>query len=204
MRNYVERQKTKDERRNMNQQVTSVLVSFIGCLLLMFLQTTARAQSIESSPRVQKIDHSFDNLTIQSYAAQAHLKVEELMEYLQLAADKSNSPALNAQLKANIEQLFSGEGVRLTGIESQLILSGPSQWLDDWKSADIRVESLKLTASELKDTYWIYTYQLTYQAGGRQKTKKMEVQVYLQPDIKAFGRAEKQVWELKIGNITVK
>lgn len=197
MRNYVERQKMKYERR------ISRLPLF-WCLLLMFLQTTARAQSIESSPRVQKIDRSFDNLTIQSYAAQAHLKVEELMEYLQLATDNSNSPALNAQLKANIEQLFSGEGVRLTGIESKLILSDPTQWLDDWKSADIRVESLKLTASELKDTYWIYTYQLTYQAGGRQKTKKMEVQVYLQPDIKAFGRAEKQVWELKIGNITVK
>lgn len=201
MRNYFRQQTMNGNKRKMVQQVTSGLVPLIVCLLPILPHAIVRAQSIESVSRVQKIEHSFDNLTVQSYASQAHLKVEELMEYLQLAADKSNSPALDAQLKANIEQLFSGDGVRLTGIESKLTVSDPSQWLDDWKSADIRVESLQLTASELKDTYWIYTYQLTYQANGRQKTKKMEVQVYLQPDFKAFGSREKQVWELKIGSI---
>lgn len=146
------------------------------------------------------IKGSFDNLTIQSYAGQAELKVEELFEYIQLLMDQSNSPELNQQLKINIEQLFM-DNPALTGIDSKSVVYDPLQWLAGWQNANVAIQSLKLLGSELKSTYWIYNYQLTYSIEGKEKTKKMDVQISFQPQTKSFGKTQKKVWDLKIGNV---
>lgn len=169
-------------------------------LLFLCSLTISWSQSAMET-RELTISNSFDNLTIQSYAVQGELKVQELVEYLRLVSVKTNSEELNKQLVANMEQLFSESAIQLSGIENKQSVYTVAKWLEDWKRAHVEIESLKLINSELKNTFWVYTYQLNYTLNGKQKTTKMEVNVNFQPQIKTFGTTKKEVWELKINKI---
>lgn len=169
-------------------------------LLFSCLLTSSWSQSVMET-RELTISNSFDNLTIQSYAAQGELKVRELFEYLRLASVETNTSEFNRQLTMNIEQLFSESVVHLSGIENKQPVYTVVKWLEDWKDAHVGVTSMKLTDSELKNSCWIYTYQLHYTINGKKKTATMKVNVNFQPQIKTFGTTRKEVWELKIKEI---
>lgn len=173
---------------------------WIFFLLFFFSLTIGWSQSIELKTKELTIQNSFDNLTLQTYAVQGQLKVDELFEYLQLASN-NNSQELNQQLQANIEQLFSKDFVQLSGIESKETFSVPLKWVEYWKTANVDVKFVQLIDSKLKDTHWIYSYQISYSTNGKQKTKQMEVKVHFQPQAKTFGDTQKEVWELKIKTI---
>lgn len=174
--------------------------TWIIFLLFSCSLTISWSQSIMET-RELTISNSFDNLTVQSYAVQGELKVQELMEYLRLVSVKTNTVELNKQLAANMEQLFSESEVQLFGIENKQPVYTVAQWLEDWKNAHAEVVSMKLINSELKNTFWIYTYQLNYTINGKQKATKMKVNVNFQPQTKTFGTTKKEVWELKINKI---
>ena len=180
------------------------LVSFILCFISAASLTTSWSQSMEISTKELTIQNSFDKLTIQTYAVQGQLKVEELFEYLELISLNGNSPKLDKQLFQNIEQLFSEKTVLLHGVDNKTTLYSAKQWVNDWKNSKITVERLELNSSQLKHDHWLNQYLLTYKVNGRQKTKKIEVQIFFYPELKSFGETKKEVWELKIGNISVK
>lgn len=80
--------------------------SRILLIFFFFTLSFAWSQSINHTNEVS-IENSFDKQTIQAYAIQAQVKVEELVEYLNLIQNPKNSEELNKQLKQTIMQLFS-------------------------------------------------------------------------------------------------
>lgn len=174
--------------------------TWIIFLLFSCSLTMSWSQSVLET-RELTISNSFDNLTIHSYAAQGELKVQELVEYLRLFSVKTNTAELNKQLVANIEKLFSESTVQLSGMKSKQTIYTVAEWLEDWKASHAEITSLKQIESELKNTFWIYTYQVSYTISGKQKTANMEVKVLFQPRTKTFGTTKKEVWELKIKGI---
>ncbi len=175
--------------------------SFILLLFFTFFIPFAWSQSIGHVEEVT-IQNSFDKVTIQIYAGQAELKVEELFEYLKAALNTDNTADLNEQLKSNMTQLFIQEDeIQLTGIESKTNYTTATNWIDDWKKTNVKIVSMERIDSELKSSYWIYKYRLVYQINGKQKEKKMTVQVYFKPQSKAFGKTRRTVWDLKIGSV---
>lgn len=206
------RPKTKDERRKTKGCIVQNLLSFILCFLSVATLTIGWSQSIEISTKKLTtqnsfdkltIQNSFDKLTIQTYAVQGQLKVEELFEYLKLISLNGNSPELDKQLLQNIEQLFSENIEQLDGVDNKTTLHSTKQWVNDWKNSKITVERLELNSSQLKHDHWLNQYLLTYKVNGKQKTKKIEIQIFFSPELKSFGETKKKVWELRIGNISV-
>lgn len=171
-------------------------------LFLSYFCSFAWSQSIGYKTEVT-IQNTFDNITIQTYANQAEMKVEELVEYLKMAQNPDNSTAFNAQLESTIQQLFiTEEPIQLLGIESKVPWTDSKQWLVDWKQSKVTIVSLELIDSELKDSYWNYNYQLVCQVNGKKIRKKMTVQVYFKQRSKSFGKTQRHVWDLKIGSVT--
>lgn len=186
--------KTEDLRRKMKDRIL--------CVFALLIFSTSWSQSVLETKELI-IKKSFDNLTLQSYAVQGELKVQELISYLQLIENKNNSTDLNKQISLNIEQLFNSEA-HLTGIESKADFFSPENWLKDWTSEGVTINSVTLLKSQLEDTSWIYEYQINYSKNGKQKTKKLTVRVKFQPRLKAFGNSSKVVWDLKIESIIFK
>lgn len=174
-----------------------------GILLLFFSFTLSLAwsQSIDHTSEVT-IENSFDKKAIQAYAVQAQVKVEELVEYLNLIQNPKNSEELNKQLKQTIMQLFSpDEAIQLMGTKNKKNAGNLEQWIEDWKHSNVKINSLELITSKLEPSYWINEYQLTYQINETKKGGKMSVQVYFKPYSKKFGKTTKTVWDFKIGHV---
>lgn len=180
------------------------LVCFILCVISITSQTISWSQSMDISTKELTIQNSFDKLTIQTYAAQGQSKVEELFEYLKLTAMNENSPELEEQLLQNIHQLFTEKSVQLVSIDNKTKFYSTKQWINDWKNSKITLERLELVGSQLKNNHWLNQYQLIYKVNGKQKTTRMEVQIFFYPELKYFGETKKEVWELKIGSIDFK
>jgi len=195
---------TEDRRLKTKGCIVQNFVSFILCFISAASLTTSWSQSMEISTKELTIQNSFDKLTIQTYAVQGQLKVEELFEYLKLISLNGNSPELDKQLLQNIEQLFSENIEQLDGVDHKTTLYSAKQWVNDWKNSKITVERLELNSSQLKHDHWLNQYQLIYKVNGKQKTARMEVQIFFYPELKSFGETKKEVWELKIGSISVK
>lgn len=173
-----------------------ILLLFFSCTL-----SLAWSQSIEQAREVT-IENSFDEQAIQSYASQAQLKVEELVEYLTLIQNSENSEELNEQLRHTITQLFSqDEALQFTGIKSRETSTDLLKWIDDWKHSQVKIISMELKHSKLEDSYWFYEYQLIYEVKGKKKDESMNVKVYFKPQSKSFGKTTKKVWDFKIGHV---
>lgn len=196
--------RTENGKRKIRGCIVQNLVSFILCLMSITSLTISWSQSIGISTNELTIQNSFDKLTIQTYAAQGQSKVEELFEYLKLTALNENSSELDEQLLQNIHQLFTEKIVQLVSIDSKTRFYSTQQWVNDWKNSKITVERLELVDSQLKNDHWLNQYQLIYKVNGKQKTARMEVQIFFYPELKSFGETKKEVWELKIGSISVK
>lgn len=196
--------RTENGKRKTRGCIVQNLVSFILCLMSITSLTISWSQSIGISTNELTIQNSFDKLTIQTYAAQGQSKVEELFEYLKLTALNENSSELDEQLLQNIHQLFTEKIVQLVSIDSKTRFYSTQQWVNDWKNSKIIVERLELAGSQLKNDHWLNQYQLIYKVNGKQKTARMEVQIFFYPELKSFGETKKEVWELKIGSISVK
>lgn len=175
--------------------------NWVIILISLLFTMNGWSQSISGS-RELTIQNSFETAAVEVYALQAQSKVEELFEYLRLASDKNNSTELNEQIQNNIVQLFVDQPQQLMGIGSKDHTRNIKQWANEWKQAEI--EELQLTDSRLYKTHWVYKYKLIYLTDGKKISKKMDVQVYFQPQTKTFGSTRKQVWELKIGNVILR
>ncbi len=148
------------------------------------------------------IQNSFNRITVNAYNIQAQSKVDELIEYLILAQNTANSDELNAQLKSNVQQLFATEETLvLKQIEGTQSTSNPEIWMESLNQSNVKIISGNLLNSELKSSYWIYTYEVRYELNGKSKKQKVEIQVFFKPQTKNFGSKRKAVWDLKIGNV---
>lgn len=178
--------------------------SRLSCIVwFTLLLTNSWSQSAVETKELT-IKNSFEQTNLEVYALQSQLKVNELFEYLDLLSRAENPLELNNQLQENIHQLFTDASIQLQGIDNKLTFSAVGKWINDWRNAKINVDQLELMDSQLKNTHWVNSYRLTYKINGKQVSRKLEIQVFFQPQIKKFGEQQKEVWEIKIGNIYVK
>lgn len=173
-------------------------------IILFYSLTISWSQSINIETKATTIQNSFDKVSVQAYAVQANAKVDELFEYLNFISKTENSSELGQQLAKNIRQLFTNEKpILLEGLDNSKRFYSVQEWLNDCEKVKIAIEKWELLHSKLEDDRWQNQYQLVYTVNGKRKTQKIDIEILLQPTEKAFGKTQKKVWEMKLGNIKV-
>lgn len=173
--------------------------------ILFFSFTKSWSQSMNVETKATTIQNSFDKVSLQAYAVQANTKVDELFEYLNFISKTDNSSELGKQLAKNIRQLFTNEKpILLEGLDNPKRFYSVQEWLNDYENGKITIEKWELLHSKLEDDRWQNQYQLIYTVNGKRKIQKIDIEILLQPTEKAFGKTQKKVWEMKLGNIEVK
>lgn len=176
--------------------------NYITFILILFASSISWSQSINEVVKESTIQNTFDKATIQSYSVQANTKVDELFEYLNLMNENNNSLALEHQLIENISQLFiDKKTIPLIDFENSKLFFTVQDWLNQIKKSTIKFESWKLINSKLKDNYWRNSYQLIYIVNGNKTTQKIDIQIFFYLDYKSFGKTDKKVWDIKLGEV---
>ena len=181
-----------------------ILILFFSSFLSLVWSQSGVEVTTNSKISEVTIQNSFDRITVNAYNIQAQSKVDELIEYLKIAQNPANSEELNAQLKSNVQQLFTmHETLVLRQIESNEFSSSPKTWMEALNQSKIKIISANLLNSEIKSSYWIYTYELRYEINGKSKKQNLKIQVFFKPQTKKFGSKSRAVWDLKLGSIDV-
>ena len=179
-----------------------ILIIFFSSFLSLVWSQSGVEVTTNSKISEVTIQNSFDRISVNAYNIQAQSKVDELIEYLKIAQNPANSEELNAQLKSNVQQLFiTDETLLIKQFESNEFSSNPENWMESLKQSKVKIISADLLNTEMKNSYWIYTYEFRYEVNGKSKKQKVKIQVFFKPQTKNFGSKRKAVWDLKLGNV---
>lgn len=173
------------------------LILFVLCNFCVELS----AQTVQNT-HSSSISDNFDALSIQAYAVNGQSKIEELIEYLNLMNSAGIEEDLDAQISSNILQLFSVNDLVIQGISSNVTFIDVRKWIADFKRSSSNKLTIHFKSSQLHDSYWKYTFDLSYEWNGKIVRKKMDVELLMSRLQKSFGNHQKQVWQQSIQKIT--
>lgn len=154
--------------------------------------------------RKQTISSSFSPLEIEAYQESADKKIEDFYSYLNLLSDKSISEKAKAEIRENVFLLFKNNRIRIinffTEENEKTTLSG---FLDKIEKQPISYKLIpkKSSIPELFSNYWVSEYSVEITLNGEKSVKKISQIIYFNPVYKHFGNTQKEVWEIKLGEM---
>lgn len=142
---------------------------------------------------------NFSETSIVAYQDGAVEKIEDFYSYLNLYAQTSNANVKN-EIKANIEAIFLNQNLILTDIvEGNEVKKTMQELLEKFKNTSTHFETSNFKKEmDLNGNFFLIHYDL--QVKNREnKQYKIHQKVYFFPSMKNFGTAQKNVWQLKLG-----
>lgn len=149
------------------------------------------------------ISANFNAIVISAYAHQSEQLIADFFNYLNLYPNSEKND-FQKEIDQSVLQMFFSESILLEdfikGGTSKISLLQLLQYCKE-NNFVITVKNIKNTAVDNSNFDVKYELLVTNQAVT--KTYHLSQKVYLFPTVKQFGETQKQVWDLKLGEINV-
>lgn len=172
--------------------------AYILFFILFF--SNGKAQQSRVTKVKEEISLNFNNTQISAYQNSSISKFEQFIDYFNLLQESQDSELKN-QLKENIYSLFESQEIEIADFLSANEKIKLTQFLDKYQNSNkiIKIISPKSDVSVFENS-WINRYQIEINSV---KAVSLRQIVSFQIQKKKFGKNSKEVWEIKLGNISV-
>lgn len=172
---------------------------YISIFLLFFY--FGKAQTTNTSFAKNSISYNFNKSQISAYQNTSFEKFEQFVEYFNLLQN-SNDAELNTQIKQSLFSLFENPEVQIQDfLDSNEIVSLRS-FLEKYQNSKQIVQILsKKNEKQIFQNSWLNIYQIKTNS---EKTIDLQQIISFEIQEKKFGNKTKEVWELKLGELSVK
>lgn len=166
-------------------------------------KTTMQKKEQAKNVIASSISANFTTKVITAYAQQSEQLIADFYAYLSLY-NVAETIDLQRELDASIKQMFLSDKVIIEdvikGSNTKISLLQLLQYCKE-NSCVITVKNIKNSA--VSHSNFDVKYELLVTNQSVTKTYNLSQKVYLFPTVKQFGETQKQVWDLKLGEINV-
>lgn len=174
-------------------------------IFLFFLALSQLGFSQNAGFKSNAISSNFSKAEIEAYQESADKKIEDFYSYLNLLSDKNISEKIKSEIKESILLLFQNDQTTVLGFTSDTHQPlSISAFLDIVENREIHFNLVRLSSKEPNpySDFWFSEYVLEIVQNKKTTTENVLQRVYFSPKNKEFGSVSKQVWEIKLGEIT--
>jgi len=163
----------------------------------------SQSQGLETSSLIK---NTYSLPTIEAFQERSEKKVEEFYEYLGLLTQQNLSKEVKREIEENIYLLFQHKNMKLINF-----ISAKKERIQLEKLISIlkNSEETKFTINNQTNTpvmgeYWLNYYTLQLEKTSSSTTLNVQQPIFLAPKQKEFGQQKKEVWELVLGEVSMK
>ncbi|PZU82468.1 MAG: hypothetical protein DI529_14345 [Chryseobacterium sp.] len=169
-------------------------------LFLILLSSKGLAQQ-NNAVNIKSISNNFNKLQVSAYQNSSLEKFDQFVEYFNLM-QKTDDLDLKNQLKESIFILFQSTETEFSDFLSNNEKIKLNQFISKYQNSKdiLEVISQESNKSVLQNS-WVNSYQIKINSG---KTIALEQLISFQIQEKKFGKNSKEVWEIKLGNLSIK
>lgn len=154
-----------------------------------------------SSVTISKV---FSPMVLDAYQDQAKAKINDLYFYLNLWSKETDSNTSN-EIKSAIMKLLVDSNVRFQNLDNNTSSSLTiDQFLENSKKDKLQFTISKLQQSQIQNNSFEMEYTLEIQNFKSKKELLVSQNIFLYEKEKQFGTHKKRVWELRIGDSTIR
>ncbi|MBA3987243.1 MAG: hypothetical protein H0X63_11880 [Flavobacteriales bacterium] len=158
----------------------------------------------QDAGKTSAIAMEFSAPSIAAYQEGSQTKVEDFYHYLSLLTTPNLSPDLKTQLRENILTLFADKKTGITNFTSdspeKITLLQFLETIEKRGKTTFTVIGMHSSPVSFEE-YCVNTYTLQIKTAMATTTKTLHQKIYFHPERKSFGRATKEVWSLKLGEV---
>jgi len=172
---------------------------YLSISLLLF--SFGKAQNTNTSFAKNSISNHYNKAQILAFQNTSSEKFEQFADYFNLLQN-TNDAELNAQIKQAIFSLFENPETEIQdflGSNEKLPLR---EFLEKYQNSKQKLYIVsKKNEQQVFQNSWLNVYQIKTDSG---KTIDLQQMISFEINEKKFGSKTKEVWELKLGEISVK
>ncbi|HEX8268763.1 MAG TPA: hypothetical protein VF581_02625 [Flavobacterium sp.] len=168
-------------------------------LLLLFVSICYSQSASEAS-----IKNSFSSVALQAYQQRSVSRITDFYQYLEILASKQTSDELASQAEQNVIGLFASELTPVTDFTSDEAKSiSLLELLRKIRNSGITFEvNESFETPQTFDNYWLVHYGVGIKGSDKFRVFKIHHRIYLQKELKLFGAVQKNVWSLRLGEVS--
>ena len=147
----------------------------------------------------------FSASSIAAYQEGSQTKVYDFYNYLGLLTSPELSKNLKTQIKENIYTLFRDTSINIPDPTSdnldKITLEQLLDTMEKRRKTTFTLVGMQSSPVTFAD-YWVNTFTLEIKTGTHKTTKTLQQKIYFHPEQKTFGSTTKEVWTLKLGEVS--
>ncbi|MDR2205397.1 MAG: hypothetical protein LBE36_04500 [Flavobacteriaceae bacterium] len=159
---------------------------------------SSQQEMIPEKNAPESIVRNFSNTEISVYQKSSAEKFRQFAEYFNLY-QKTPDADLRRQLEQNIFNLFTDSDVEIADFLGDGKNLSLRKFLRKYQNSGISIDVIsEKSSAEIGENSWFNEYEI--EIGGKKMFLKQNI--YFQKTDKKFGNKTKQVWEIKLGEIS--
>ncbi|MCZ4318420.1 hypothetical protein O4H26_05400 [Aequorivita viscosa] len=143
--------------------------------------------------------------SIAAFQESSQTKIYDFYNYLGLLTTPKLSNNLKTQIRENIYTLFRDTNINIPDPTSEnpdkMTLQQLLDAMEKHSKTTFTVVGMQSFPVTFED-YWVNTYTLEIKTGTQKTTKNLQQKIYFHPEQKTFGSTTKEVWTLKLGEVS--